>query len=393
MDFRFSDEEEAFRKELIEFIKKEVPPEKAVDRDTWEETEEEFRFALTFEKKLLAKGWFCMQWPKEYGGKSASPLMQLVYQEEMYYRGAPAATYMATNIVAPAIMIHGSEEHKKKYLPGIARVETLWAQGFSEPNAGSDLASLQTTAVADGDDYVVNGQKTWSTGGLHADWIWLLARTDQEAPKHRGISCFAVDAKTPGVTVRPLINMMGFGHFVEIYFDNVRVPKENLVGEKNKGWYQAMTTLNFERSGVNRVAANKRVVEMLINYARETKVDGRPLVQDPLVRHKLAQMVLELEVGRMLCYRVSWLQSKGGVPTWEASVSRAFGCELGQRTGRAAMEILGLAGQITKGSKWAPLKGAIERRYLGSIGYTIAAGTSEIQRNIIADRGLGMAKG
>ncbi|HEY1373869.1 MAG TPA: acyl-CoA dehydrogenase family protein [Candidatus Binatia bacterium] len=388
MDLRFSPEEEAFRKELVAFLEKEVPLEMQADYDGLDLSPEQFEFAGAFDKKLAAKGWLCMHWPKEYGGQAASITRQVVFNEEMGYRRVPSRSSMGINIVGPAIMLYGNEEQKKRYLSAIARGDTEFCQGFSEPNSGSDLASLRTKAVEESDHYVVNGQKIWSSRAHHAKYCWLLARTDPEAPKHKGLTTFVVDMKTPGVTVRPIVTVLGSTHFCEVFFDNVRVPKDALVGEKNRGWYQAMGTLSFERSGIGRVSSSRRALDDLLAYVRQTKRNGQPLSRDPIVRLQLAELATEIEVARLLCYRVAWMQSKGKVPSGESSMGRVFGQELSQKVMRVGMKILGLSGQLAYGAPGAPVDGNVTRGFLSTISNTIRSGTSEIQRNIIAQRGL-----
>jgi hypothetical protein len=289
-------------------------------------------------------------------------------------------------------MIAGTEEQKREHLPPIAQAERYWCTLYSEPGSGSDLASLQTSAELDGDDYVINGQKIWTSAGHIADWGWLAARTDPEAPKHRGISLFLLDMKSPGVSVRPIINMAGGHEFNEVFFEDVRIPKANLVGEENRGWYTLAVALDFERSGVGYSASARRVLETLVKYAKEATKNGKPLSKDPIVRRKLAERFIETDASRWLSYRVAWMQSQGMVPNAEASMSKLYGTELTQRVAATGMDILGMAGQLSQGSKWAPLQGYIQRSYLSAVSSTIAAGTSEIQRDIIARRGLGLPR-
>ncbi len=396
MDFRFSPEEEAFRQEVREFLRRdwsqeaaEVGAESPLGYGGGRGLDEIRRF----QKKLAQRGWLTLAWPKEYGGMGASIMKQVIFNEEMAYHRAPQQLGVGPDRVGPTIILYGTEEQKREHLPPIANADVIWCQGFSEPGAGSDLASLQTTAVPDGDYFVVNGQKIWTSLAHVADWMILLARTDPDAPKHRGISYFLVNMRTPGITVRPLVDMMGRHTFNQVFFDNVRVPRKNLVGELNRGWYVAAATLDFERSGINRVMAGIRLYEEVVQYARETERDGRPLMADPTVRHKLAELKIEFEVGRLLAYRVAWVQSQGRIPNQEASMSKLFGSELQQRLARAGIEMLGLGGQLRPDSKWAPMAGRIADYYLGSVATTIAAGTSEIMRNIIAMRGLGLPRG
>ncbi|GBD11136.1 Putative acyl-CoA dehydrogenase FadE17 [bacterium HR23] len=294
-------------------------------------------------------------------------------------------------MLGPTLMIWGSEEQKREFLPPIARGEVNWCQGYSEPGSGSDLASLQTRAVADGDDFIINGSKIWTSRAHRADWMFLLARTNPDAPKHRGITFFLVDMRTPGISIRPIVNMAGVHHFNQVFFDNVRVPKRQVVGEVDRGWYVAVTLLDFERSGVEYPTQARRYTEELARYAREA--DGGKLAKDPRWRARLAEMYLEAQVGRMLAYRVAYLQSQKQVPNKEASISKVFGTELLQRVAQTGMEMLGLYGLLDKGAPKAPLAGIISRLWLCARCTAIGAGTSEIQRNIIALRGLGLPRG
>jgi alkylation response protein AidB-like acyl-CoA dehydrogenase len=391
MDFRFTPEEESFRQEVRSFLQQELSPD--WEYEAFHESDEVWTFARAFVKKLAQKGWIAPAWPKEYGGMAAPYMHQLIMAEEMAYHQAPTAPIaMAIGYLGPSIIAFGTDEQKKEHLPGITSGDVMWCQGYSEPNAGSDLASLQCRAVKDGDDYVINGQKTWSSGSHRADWCFFLARTDPEAAKHKGISYFLVDMKTPGITGQPIVNMANQYGFNEIYFDNVRVPKSGLLGEENRGWYVAMATLDFERSNVSGAAQAKRTFEDLVAYARETGGDGRPAAKAPAVRHKLAETNIEIEVGRYISYRVASIQARGQIPNYEASIAKIYHSELSQRLARVGMSVLGLYGQLEEGSKWAHLKGRIERTYMTSIGATIAAGTSEVQRNVIATRGLGLPR-
>ena len=395
MDIRFTDEEEAFRQELQEFLRQELPDDWDPLNQVSHSSPQGFPFTKQMSKKLADKGWLTLAWPREYGGQERSIMEQVVYSEEMSYWGAPGTDLGtgAISWVGPVLMIAGTEEQKREHLPPIARAERYWCTLYSEPGAGSDLASLQTSAVLDGDDYVINGQKIWTSSAHIADWGWLAARTDPDVPKHRGISLFLLDMKTPGVSVRPIINMAGGHEFNEVFFEDVRVPKGNMVGEENRGWYTVAVALDFERSGVGYSATARRTLEALVDYARETRHNGGTLADDPIVRHKLASRHVETEVSRWLSYRVAWMQSEGLSPNAEASMSKLYGTELTQRVAQTGMELLGLAGQLSRGSRWAPLQGYIQRTYLGSPSATIAAGTSEIQRDIIARRGLGLPRG
>lgn len=390
MDLRFTEAEESFRREVREFFQKELPPDWG-GMDHFAATDKQHAYGLEFDRKLGKRGWLTMAWPKEYGGQGRSHLEQLVFNEEKGYYRVPSGGMHGVHLVGPTLMIHGTEAQKKEHLGKIARAEMIWCQGFSEPEAGSDLASLQCRAIEDGDDYVITGQKLWTTNAHYADWCIVLARSDPKAPKHRGISFFLVDMLSPGVAVMPVWIMSG-GRVNQTFFDNVRVPKRNLVGEKNKGWYIAMTTLGFERSGIERIGQAWRTLEELIEYTREKRDNGGTLAQNPLVRYKLAEMALEIRVGRMLAYRVAWLQNKGEVPQYEASISKAYSTELLQRLANTGLHVLGLYGPLQEDSKWTALRGRFEHGYRATISGTILAGTSEIQRLIIATRGLGLPR-
>jgi alkylation response protein AidB-like acyl-CoA dehydrogenase len=318
---------------------------------------------------------------------------QVIYNEEMSYHRAPIINLPAVGYLGPTIMMYGSEEQKAQHLGGITSGEVVWCQGYSEPGSGSDLASLQTRAVQDGDDFVINGQKIWTSQAHYADWMFLLARTDPEAPKHRGISYFLIDMKSPGVSVRPLINLAGGTGFNEVFFDNVRAPRSALLGELNRGWYMATTTLDFERSSVATSAGYRRTLEDLTTFVRETKRNGRTLGEQQFVRNQLAELWIDVNVTQLLSYRVVSMQDEGLVPNYEASVVKVFNSELNQRLGRGGLRIMGLYGQLRPDSPHARLHGRFERLYLTSVGSTIAAGTSEIQRNIIGTRGLGLPRG
>ena len=397
MDFRFSPDEEAFRGEIRAFLKTELPGDWAesggVTGGLGEGGEERWEFLRAFQRKLASKGWLTLGWPREHGGLGASHMMQVIYNEEMTYHRAPTQLGVGPDRVGPTIILYGSEEQKRRHLPGIAGADSVWCQGFSEPGAGSDLASLQTRADADGDYFVINGSKIWTSFGHKADWCILLARTEAEAPKHKGISYFLLDMRTPGIAVRPLIDITNRHTFNQLFFEDVRVPRDCLVGELNRGWYVAAATLDFERSGINRVVAGLRTHQELLEYAREARLNGGRLIDQRTVRNKLAELGIEFTAGRMLAYRVASMQARGQIPNAEASMSKLYGSELQQRLAGAGMQILGLGGQLEAGSRWAPLAGRLEQFYILASALTVAAGTSEIMRGIIAGRGLGLPRG
>ena len=395
MEFRFSPAEEAFRQEIRAFLEAELPESFAQQGGSGqlgEGGDERWEFLRSFQKKLAAKGWLTLGWPQEYGGLGASHMMQVIYNEEMTYARAPTQLGVGPDRVGPTILLYGTDDQRRDFVPGIANAEDVWCQGFSEPGAGSDLASLQTRADADGDYFVINGQKIWTSLAHKADYCILLARTDQDAPKHKGISYFLLDMKTPGVEVRPLYDLTNRHTFNQVFFENVRIPRTSLVGELNRGWYVAAATLDFERSGINRVVMGYRTLEELVQYAFATRVNGRRLGDERTVRNKLAELTIEFTAGRMLAYRVASMQARGQIPNAEASMSKLYGSELAQRLAKAGMDLLGMAGQLAPGSPWAPLRGRIEQQYLAAAALTIAAGTSEINRGIIAGRGLGLPR-
>ena len=322
-------------------------------------------------------------------------MQQLIFNEEMAYHRAPI--YRAGNgigLIGPTIMIYGTDEQKREYLPGIAKGEVFWAQGFSEPGSGSDLASLQTRAEVDGDDFVINGGKIWTSAAQYASMAFVLCRTDPDAPKHRGISFILVDMKQPGFEVRPLIDMADRHIFNQMFFDNVRAPRKNLVGELNRGWYVAMGTFSFERSGIEWPAAGRRMLEELVEYCREADFSGRRPIDDPMTRQKLADLRIGHDVARYLAYRVTWKMAKGELPDWEASMVKVFVTELNQRLYRTGSDILGMYTNFRwDNEKYKLLHGRVARGFLVQPSNTIDAGTSEIMRNIIATRGLGLPKG
>jgi len=394
MDFRFTPEEEAFRQEVHEFIENECPAEL---RGSGVNILQEVGHLFAWRAKLAKKNWVAPAWPKEYGGAGMTIMQQFIYNQETALMRAPPHIFiggLGVAVVGPTIIHYGSEEQKHDFIPKILSGEHMWCQGFSEPEAGSDLASLKTRAVRDGDDYVINGQKIWTTVAHVSHYMLMLARTDPDAPKHKGISYFIVPMKTPGVTVRPLYNMPGAHEFNEVFLEDVRLPASCLLGEENRGWYMAATTLDIERSNIGSAVGQQQSVEDLTRFAREN--EGNGLVRlgwDPSLRYELAERYIETEAAMMLSSRVVTLQARGIIPNYEASAVKLYSMEMAQRIANTGLRLLGLYGQLSRGSKWAPLKGRLEYQYLRSIGSTIEGGTSEIQRNIMATRGLGLPRG
>ncbi len=383
MDFALTREQEAFRAEIREFLSSEVLAEERVE-DGWISG-----YSREFSQKLGQQGWIGLTWPKKYGGQEKSYLDRLILTEELLRAGAPvAAHWLGDRQVGPALLAYGSEEQKQDILPQVCKGEVVFCLGMSEPGSGSDLASLQTRANEEGDHYTLNGQKIWTSFAHVADYAYLVARTDPAAPKHRGISEFLVAMDTPGVDVRPLIDATGEHHFNEVFFDNVEIPKDRLIGEKNRGWYQIASQLDYERSGIERLLSNYPLFQDAVRYARE-----RGLTKDPLVRDSLSQLQIELDLGRFMVYKVAWYLTQKIVPNYEAAMAKCFCTEVEQRIAKAVSELLGDYAVLLPGSPHARLAGRAAREYLYAPAYTIQGGTSNILRNIIAIRGLGLQPG
>jgi 3-oxocholest-4-en-26-oyl-CoA dehydrogenase alpha subunit len=383
MDFRFTPEEEQFRAEVRAFLEREWTPY----AEQVEAEREGLIHHQVFAERLAQQGWLTLSWPKEYGGLGAGYIQQTIFREEVAYCRAPDGG-QGPRMVGPMLMVHGTEEQKARFLPPIARAEVFWCQGFSEPGAGSDLASLQCRAVRDGDDYIINGQKIWTSNAHKADWIHVLARTNPDAPKHRGISYFLVDMKSPGVSTRPIVNLAGGAGFSETFFEDVRVPAKNMIGEEHRGWYVATTTLDFERSAINYPAEGRRTLDELLEF-----VQGHPaFLKKPGARAGLAELAIEVDIARWLAYRVAFMQAKGEIPNYQASMAKVFGTEMQQRLANFAINLLGPYGVLQRGARPAILRGYLEFKYQWQAAPPIFAGTNEIQRNIIATRGFGLPR-
>lgn len=390
MDLKFSSEDEAYRLKLRQWLEDHLPTEPApVDQDA------SFAHRRKWQRKLSEHGWIGIHWPKAYGGQGATLIQQAIYAQEMARAKAPVpANGLGISIVGPTLIDHGTEEQKKRFIPKILNADEIWCQGFSEPNSGSDLASLQTKAVLDGDAFVVNGQKIWTSLGQYADWCILLVRTDPDAPKHRGITFLLCDMHTPGVTVRPLKQITGHAEFNETFFDNVRIPRDNIVGELNGGWRIAMTTLTYER-GISTLATQVRMkqhLESMLDYARNTRRNGHRLAEDPFTRQQLAQAHIRVEIMLMNLYRTITSQLRGQPPGPEASLAKLYWSELDKWMQEMGMSLQGPYSQLMRDSKYA-VDGDWQYNFLRSRAGTIYSGTSEIQKNIIGERVLGLPKG
>lgn len=396
MEFRFTPEQEALRKEFDNFFREEM---KNAPKEWWSSLEaiygsdECWEFHKQMAKKLGARGWLSRPWPREYGGVDAPLIEQFIFSEVQGYHKGAGVDPLGVTVLAPTLLVSGNEEQKREHLPYIARGERFWCQCWSEPGSGSDLASLTTRAVRDGDDYIINGQKIWTTGAHRADWCNMLARTNPNEKRSRGLSFFLVDMKSPGITVRPIKSMEGSHMFNEVFFDNVRVPARNRVGEENQGWLASQMTSNFERSMIAVFSVCRRELEELVQFCRANKAGRAVLLRNPLIKHRLAQLSIEIEAGRALAYSVVWNQTKGGLVSAApmAAAAKVFATELLQRLTYTGNQIMGLYGQV-KQSRWAPLHGRLEENYQLCVGLNMGGGTSEIMKNLICSLALGLPR-
>ena len=391
MDFNDTANQDTWRDEVRTFLKNERPKAMPEDATPQEAMRAGGSYMKEWRQKLASKGWVAPAWPKEYGGAGLGVMEQFILNEEFAEARAMNVGGMGTAMIGPTLIIHGSEEQKKEHLSRILAGEVQWCQGYSEPGSGSDLASLQTRAIRDGDDFVLNGQKIWTSGAHTADWMFMLARTDPDAPKHRGITYFLLDMKSPGVTVRPLINMGNMHAFNEVFFEDVRVPARNVLGEVNRGWYIGTTTLDFERSSIGNAVGQRQALEYYMRYWKTHKDDGTVVTKGDALKSEFTDRWIESAVAKMLSYRVITIQAEGRVPNHEASIAKLFNTELSQKIARTAMKICGTHGQLIDPAT-APMRGRASASYLATISSTIAGGTSEVQRNIVATRGLGLPR-
>jgi alkylation response protein AidB-like acyl-CoA dehydrogenase len=393
MDFNYSPADETFRKQVrtwLEANKQFAPPPREL---LGEEGDDDWNARVRWHKKLNEGGWVAVHWPREYGGRGATVLQRLIFREELDRLGLGEPFIgMGISLLGPTLMHWGSEEQKQRYIPKILKGEEIWCQGYSEPNSGSDLASLQTRAIEDGDDFVVNGQKVWTSMAQHADMIFLLVRTDPDAPKHKGISYLLVDMHSPGVTVRPLVQITGGKGFNEVFFEDVRVPKKNIVAQKNQGWQVAITTLMFERGGGGGGNAMGEVEE-LAQLAKQLPRNGATAWDDSAVRQKIVEFASDALALKYTGYRQLTRQLKGQPPGPEGSMMKLCSTELSLRIAVFAMELLGAYSQLEYNAPFAIDQGKWSFRMLAARGPTIYAGTNQIQHNIIGERVLGLPKG
>ena len=400
MDLRFTTEENAFRDEVRAFFRDHLPA--SVRKRTQENRELDKPEYVAWQKTLHAKGWATPFWPEAYGGRGWTPVQNYIFLEEMEQAGAPPPLPFGVNMLGPVLIAFGSEAQKKRFLPGIASLDDWWCQGFSEPGAGSDLASLKTTAKRDGDFYIVNGQKTWTTLAQHADWIFCLVRTDGAVKKQEGISFLLVDMKSPGVTVRPIVTIDGGREVNEVFLDNVKVPAENLVGQENKGWDYAKFLLGNERVGIARVGVSKSKLKRIKELAAKVESRGRPLIEDQKFREKIAAVEIELKALEISQMRVVANQRRNGnKPDPASSILKIKGSQIQQATTELLLEIVGPYAlpdmrrddlpppghnQPEPGPDWAA---PLAPMYFNYRKVSIYGGSNEIQRNIIAKAILG----
>lgn len=396
MDFQYTPEQEAYRAKVRTWIDANLPKELCVEDARDERIAPDratFIKRRAWQRKMYDAGWVGISWPKQYGGQGADLMEQVIFDEEYSHARAPVLPgYSGIALCGPTLMQWGTEEQKERFLHPTLKGEVIWCQGYSEPGAGSDLAGLQTRAVDMGDYFVVNGQKVWTSGAQYADWIFMLARTDPNAPKHNGISYLLVDMKTPGITVRPLVLANGHAHFNEVFFEDVRVPKMNLVGPQNEGWKVTITTLMFERS-IAGGGNYKEQVQRLAALAHQVKINGQIAWEQSWVRQKLAHLLTECESLSLTRLRTLTRQLKGLPPGPEGSMLKLTGSELGVRIAQFASEMLGDFAVTNTTFDDVPDAPRWVNRVLSARQYTIAGGTSEIQHNIIGERVLGLPKG
>ena len=402
MEFRLTPEQEALRKEFDDFFKeamKKAPAGWTGGLEDLFSLDEGWEFHRHMAKSLGEKGWLSFAWPKQYGGQERSILEQMLLSEVMGYYGAPGIDIFGLGMLAPTLLAAGNEEQKLEHLPPISKGELMWCQGWSEPNAGSDLAGVTTRAIREGEEYIVNGQKIWTSGAHRADWCFAVVRTDPEQSRSKGLSFILINMKSPGITVSPLRDMANNHMFNEVFFDNVHVPVKNRVGEENQGWAVTRMMMNFERSNVGAFSRSRRTAAHLAEFCNETLRDGKPLSEDPLTRHRVAQIAIEAEVGIAMSHKVAWLQHKMNIGQGRieelitaASAVKVWGSEFEQRLAYTECQVAGFFGPVKRESKWAPLLGTPENSYQTCLGANIAAGSSEIQRNLIATQGLGLPR-
>ena len=404
MDWGDSTDQATFRDDVAGFIRARLPEyyrrlAEQGDQGDWQTDrflgdDEAKAAAAEWEAAVHERGWVAPHWPQEYGGAGMSSMEHFILNEEMSKAGAPQVGGQGVAMLGPTLIVHGTDEQKSKFLTATLNGDIAWAQGYSEPSAGSDLASLQTRAIRDGDEWVVNGQKIWTSNAHRADWIFALVRTDPDAPKHRGISFMLMDMQTPGISVRPLISG-GWRHFSnETFYEDVRVPASQVVGEVNRGWYVGMTLLDYERSSIGGAVEMERQLLAALEYIQDEGAEKSRVDELPTVRAEIADRYIEIQVSFNLSFRIASMQASGLIPNMEASMGKVFSSEVSQRVHRTGTRMFGLYSNVwDEDSDYSPYRSRFTQNYFHRIPATIAGGTSEIQRNIIATRGLGLPRG
>jgi len=398
LDLTLNPEQEAFRTRVRGWLKTNIPSEwqsrMAASADV--PRPEAYDLLRRWQRTLYEAGFVGLTWPKEYGGQGLTFLEEMILHQEMALAKAPPIlNILGVGMAGPTIFAYGTEDQKRRYPAKILSCEEIWCQGYSEPNAGSDLASLQTRAVKDGEHWVINGQKVWTSLAHVSDWMMLLARTDLEAPRHKGITYFLLDMHAPGVTVRPLRQITGDPEFNEVFFDNVRVHESQILGGLNNGWAVGLTTLMYERLalGFGLQVRLRIALDGLVELARRMEKDGRVITRDPVMRQKIAQLWIETECLKYTGARAITRLLRGEIPGPEASTGKMIWVDTHQRLQELAMEIQGPYSQLTRGSDWAVEGGLWHYTFLRSRANSIEGGTTEVQKNIIGERILGLPKG
>jgi alkylation response protein AidB-like acyl-CoA dehydrogenase len=394
MDLDLAPEDREFREELRTWLKANVPERWRRSFAGGEDSAQRIQLLRRWQRRVHEAGYVGIGWPRKHGGRDASLMQQTLLGEEFARAKAPPLVgTMGVQMLGPTLIQWGGEAQQQRFLPKILTADEIWCQGYSEPGAGSDLASLKTSAVRDGGHFVVNGQKIWTSNAQVADWMFCLVRTDPSAPKHGGISYLLIDMNTPGISVRPLIQMTKDAGFNEVFLDDVHVPAENLVGGLNNGWAVANTTLFHERNMLASTTNTRNLLNGLLRVARQTQRNGRPAREDPIVRQRLADLKIQVEAMRFHSYRALTSALKGKPPGIEASITKLATCELNHQIASTAVEVLGMLGPLYRGSRHVRDKGFWSYELMWSLGIVIGGGTAQIQKNIIAQRGLGLPRG
>ncbi|HTY56242.1 MAG TPA: acyl-CoA dehydrogenase family protein [Candidatus Binataceae bacterium] len=393
MDLNFTSDEEEFRQKVRAFLEQNVP-RSGLSNSREERSDAQYlQRAKQWQRKLYEAGYVALAWPREYGGQAMDPVRQTIVNDELVRAKAPFLIGgSGLGMLGPTLITWGNEEQRRRYLPKILTAEEIWCQGYSEPGSGSDLASLRTRAEIVGDEFIVNGQKVWTSGAQYADWMFCLVRTDPDAPKHRGISYILIDMHSPGVTVRPLVQMTGDKGFNEVFFDNVHVPRKNLVAKLNEGWLIANATLFHERNMLGSATGSEQRFNRLLALAKTIKRGGRPLTEDPVFRQRLVDLEIRVESMRLHALRQLTDQVRGRNPGIEAMINKLVGTELNHDLATAAMEAMGDYSMLAREDEQALDQGYWPYEWMFSLGLVIGGGTSHIQKNIIAERGLKMPK-